>query len=186
MRSCVSIYTDDAGEQNIMWTNLLHLLLTTSVFTFCGSRFLSHEMTCLMFTEHVDVTAVHHISISIYPVNNPAPLTLLLSVFLCEPITPSLLYPSLPWRPLRGRFYSVWITCPSWRWACWWGANLFPPVEPWFKALRSTRFWVIVSPVVMNQGSGRHHAACRQRRGVGVLRDATAGQLHSDSSPPQW
>lgn len=65
-----------------MWRNLLHLLLTISVFTFCGSRFVSHEMTRLMFTEHVDVAAVHHISVSIYPVNNPAPLTLHLSFFL--------------------------------------------------------------------------------------------------------
>lgn len=105
-----------------------------------------------IFSKHV-VAAVQLFSISMYQVNNPAPLSL--AFFLSQPITSSLLHPSLPRRPLRGRFYSVWITCPSWRWACWWGENLFPPVEPWFKALRSAWFWVIVSPVVMNQGSGR-------------------------------
>lgn len=123
--------------------------------------------------EHV-VVAAALLRCSIHPINNPAPLT------FCLSLSPScsLLHPSLPRRPLRGRFYSVWITCPSWRWACWWGENLFPPVEPWFKALRSTWFWVIVSPVVMNQGRGRQHTAYWQKQGVGVLHYATPGQLH--------
>lgn len=36
----------------------------------------------------------------------------------------------LPRCPSRGRFYPVWITCPSWHWVCWWKENLFPLVEP--------------------------------------------------------
>lgn len=108
-------------------------------------------------------------------VSNPASLTL-----VCRSLSlaSSRLHPSLPRRPLRGRFYSVWITCPSWRWACWWEENLFPLVEPWFKALRSTWFWVIVSPVVMNQGSGSQQTAYRQKGGVAV-QVATTGQLNS-------
>lgn len=108
---------------------------------------------------------------SMYSVIQLLSVPLFLSLFLSWSITFSLLHPSLPRRPLRGRFYSVWISCPSWRGACWWGENLFLPVEPWFKALRSTRFWVIVSPVVMNQGRGRQQTACRQKQGVGELQN---------------
>lgn len=136
---------------------MLYLLLTMLLFTFHGTAQMRVPWDNCLVSE---IMLLLHFSI--YPVNNPAPLS------LSYPITSSLLHPSLPRRPLRGRFYSVWITCPSWCRACWWGENLFPPVEPWFKALRSTWFWVIVSPVVMNQGSGRQQTAYRQKQGVGV------------------
>lgn len=85
--------------------------------------FTSHRTAGIMspeFRRHV-AAAVMPPAISNYPVNNSVRLTVshLTSLFL-------ILFPILLlWCPLRRHFYSAWITCPSWRWACWSGIIYF-------------------------------------------------------------